>query len=140
MASRSQGDGCAGCLAIVFFIALVVAAVTSVAALIDPFSWVPPIGKVFRDCTDNPKTPAVDECAPYRGLWWHVAINFVYALVALALLVPFPRVVREYRQARTNRFDSENAVERYRHAQGALVLLSVLLAGVAAIPIVAALA
>jgi hypothetical protein len=144
MASRNQGGGCAGCagcIAIVVVISLVVAAVTSVAALIDPFSWVPPIGKIWG-CTDNP-SPAGSECdlgRRYPGLWWHVIINFLYAVAAVVLLVAFARVVREYRRARAGRFDSDTAVERYRQARQTLVTVAGLLAGLAAIPIVAALA
>jgi len=140
MSSRGQGGGgCATIVALFLLIVLVVAAVTSIAALIDPFSWIPPIGKIFA-CTDNPNT-AVNECdlgRRYPGLWWHVVINFVYALAALGLLLTFRRTVREYRQARIARFDSDSAVERYQQARQALIGVAGLLAGLAAIPIAVA--
>jgi hypothetical protein len=136
-----SGGGCALIVGIIFLIGLVIVVVTSIAALIDPFSWVPPIGKVFDSCTDNPDT-AVDECAGSRhpGLWWHVIVNFVYALAALGLLLAFTGCVRDYRAARSDRFDSDGAVERYRRARQDLLVVAGLLAGLAAIPIIAALA
>ena len=42
--------GCGGCIALVLVIGLIVAAAMSIAALIDPFSWMPSIGDVFADC------------------------------------------------------------------------------------------
>jgi hypothetical protein len=128
-------------IAIFVLIALVVAAVISIAALIDPFSWMPPIGDIFGDCSDKLET-AADECdlgTRYPGFWWHVIINLLYALAALVLLLMFAAVLPEYRKARTGRFESEDAVERYRHARQAVALLAGLLAALAAIPIVAAL-
>jgi hypothetical protein len=140
MTSRNQsGCGCATIIAVVLVITLVVVVVTSIAALVDPFSWVPPIRKIFG-CTDNPNT-AVNECAlskRYPGLWWHVIVNFVYALAALGLLVSFFRAVGEYRRARSVRFDSDTAVERYKQARQTLIVVAGLLAGLALIPIAAA--
>src|SRR5262245_60735741 len=133
MGSRREGGGggCALFVAVVVVIALVVAGVVSVAALIDPFSWLPPIGKIFGDCNDNPQTPG-DDCGlatRYPGFWGHVVINFVYALAALGLLVAFAVVLPEFRKARSSRFESDAAVERYLHARQALTLIAVLLGG-----------
>jgi di/tricarboxylate transporter len=143
MASQRQGGGgCLAIIAIVVVIGLVVSAVLSVAALIDPFSWVPPVGQIFGSCTDNPAT-AVDECARvgtrYPGFWWHVIINFVYALAALGLLVALVGAVPKFRQARSGRFDGDSAVRHYRHARQVLALVATLLFGLAAIPVIAAL-
>ena len=122
-------------------IALVIAAAISVAALVDPFSWMPPIGGIFGDCNDKLGT-AADECdlgTRYPGFWWHVIINLLYALVALVLLLTFALALPEFRKARSDRFESAAAVDRYRQARQTLALLAGLLAGLAAIPIVAAL-
>ena len=48
-------------IAILVVISLVISASVSVAALVDPFSWMPPIGVIFGDCSDNLGT-AADEC------------------------------------------------------------------------------
>jgi hypothetical protein len=142
MSSRREGGGgCALIIAVIVVIALVVAAVVSVAALIDPFSWLPPIGKIFGDCTDNPNIPG-DDCdiaTRYPGFWWHVVVNFLYSLAALGLVVALVAVVPDYRAARTDRFESDTAVERYRQARQNLALVAVLLGGLAAIPVIAAL-
>ena len=141
---REDGSGCGGCaviIAIFVVIALVIAALISVAALVDPFSWMPPIGDIFGDCNDKLET-AADECdlgTRYPGFWWHVIINLLYALAALVLLLTFAFALPEFRKARSGRFESDAAVERYRQARQTLALLAGLLAGLAAVPIIAAL-
>jgi hypothetical protein len=143
MASQREGNGgCGTIIAIFVVLALVVAGVISVAALVDPFSWLPSLGEIFGDCTDNADT-ALDECdlgARYPGFWTHVFINFVYVLAALGSLAAFARTLPEFREARSVRFESDNAVERYRQARQRVALVGALLAGVAALPIFAALA
>ena len=138
---REAGGGCGAIIAIVILIALVVGAVVSVAALIDPFDWMPSLGEIFGDCNDTTEIPG-DECElakRYPGFWGHVIVNFVYALVALGLLVAFASVLPEFRRARGVRFASGAALDRYRQARGNLTLVAALLGGVAALPIVAAL-
>jgi hypothetical protein len=143
MASQREGNsGCGTIIVIFVVIALVVAGVISVAALVDPFSWLPPLGEIFGDCSDNPET-AADECdlgTRYPGFWRHVIINFVYALVTLALLVAFALALPEFREARSGRFESDTAVERYRQARQTVALVGALLAGMAALPLIDALA
>jgi hypothetical protein len=69
-----------------------------------------------------------------------VIINFVYALAALGLLLAFAGTVRDYRTARTGRFDNDNAVERYRRARQDLLVVAGLFAALGAIPIIVAVA
>ena len=40
---QQAGMGCGGCIVLVLVIGAIVAAAMSIAALIDPFSWMPPI-------------------------------------------------------------------------------------------------
>jgi hypothetical protein len=145
MTSQREDAGGCGCCAVIIaifvVIALVIAAALSVAALIDPFSWIPPIGDLFGDCNDKLGT-AADQCdlgTRYPGLWWHVIINLLYALAALVLLLMFALALPEFRKARSRRFESDAAVERYRQARQTLALLGGLLGGLAAVPIIAAL-
>jgi hypothetical protein len=128
-------------IAILVVISLVISALVSVAALVDPFSWLPPIGVIFGGCSDELETSTAgcDFGTGYPGFWWHVIVNLVYALAALVLLLTFAFAVPEFREARNGRFESDAAVERYRQARQALVLLAGLLAGLAAVPIIAAL-
>lgn len=134
---RDEGSsGCGTCLAVLLVIALVVAAVVSVAALVDPFSWVPPLGAIFGDCH-------TDECAlaeRYPGFWVHVVVNFAYALLATGLLLALFSTVAELRRARTARFDDAVALERYRETRGAVALAAAGVAVLAAIPLAAELA
>jgi hypothetical protein len=139
---REPGIGCGTLIAFIILLGLVLAAVISVAALVDPFSWVPPLGDIFQKCTDNPDTPS-DDCdlgTRYPGFWSHVAVNFAYVLIAAGLLIALALTLPEFRRARTARFDSHAAVERYRRSRQQLVLLAVLLAVLGAVPIIAALA
>jgi hypothetical protein len=141
---REDVGGCGGCLVIIAIfvvIALVVAAVISIAALIDPFSWMPPIGDIFGGCSDKAQ-PAAGECdlgTRYPGFWWHVIINLLYALAALVLLLMLAFALPEFREARSRRFESAAAAKRYGEARRGLALVAGLLGGLAAIPIVAAL-
>src|SRR4051812_405645 len=115
---REGGIGCGTVIAIIILIGLAGVAVISVAALIEPFSWVPPLREIFGDCTDKPET-ATRECAlgtRYPGFWSHVIINFLYALLALGLSLALAFALPELRAARTARFDNAAALERYRHA------------------------
>jgi hypothetical protein len=143
MSSQEQGGtGCGTFVAIILVITFVFVAVISIAALVDPFSWVPPIGAIFNNCTDDPDT-AQDECelaTRYPGFWLHVLVNFGYALMTVGLLIALALAVPEFRKARTARFDNEVAVDRYRRARQRVTLVAVLLAVVAATPIIAALA
>src|SRR4051812_45991402 len=104
---REGGVGCGTVIAIIVLIGLVVVAVISVAAVVDPFSWVPPLGEIFGDCTDDPDT-TTHECdlgTRYPGFWSHVIINFLYSLVALGLSLALAFALPELRAARTARFD-----------------------------------
>ena len=123
---------------LILLIALVVAAVISVAALVDPFSWMPPIGEIFGDCPDT----AEGECdlgKRYPGFWLHVIVNFAYTVVALGLVAAFALAVPEFRTARSGRFRDDAAVEQYVRARQKITLVALLLAVLAASPILAAL-
>lgn len=129
---RDEGSsGCGTCLAVLLVITLVVAAVVSIAALVDPFSWVPPLGAIFGDCH-------TDECAlagRYPGFWLHVVVNFAYALLAIGLLIVLLSTVAGLRRARTARFDDPVALEHYREARGAFALAAAGVAVLAALPL-----
>jgi hypothetical protein len=137
----SGASGCGLVIAVVILFALAVSAVVSVAALVDPFSWVPPLGEIFADCSGDQVT-ANDGCdfgEHYPGFWLHVTINFAYALVAFGLIVAFAFALRDFREAQRRRFEGDEAVERYRLARTALALVAGLLGGLAALPIIFAL-
>jgi hypothetical protein len=82
MSGSSSNDelGCGGCIVAILLIGAVIGAIISVAALIDPFSWMPPVGEIWAECEDDYATSA-DECdlaERYPGFWGHVAVNFAY--------------------------------------------------------------
>ena len=137
---RKEGGGCAALIAALLIIGAVVAAVISVAALVDPFSWLPPVGEIWEDCEENYDTPG-DDCelaTRYPGFWPHVIANFAYVVAAAALLVWLTVAVAELRAARFARFAGPEAVERYAEARQALALVAGLVGALAALPVIIA--
>lgn len=140
---RDEGaGGCLGWVAVAVVLALVVGAVISVAALVDPFSWMPPVGEIWADCDDRLATDR-DECAlenRFPGFWVHAIVNLVYAAVALALARAFGGGVAGLREKRIARFSSAAAAGEHRSAVDEALACGVALAAVAALPIVVAIA
>ena len=78
--------GCGGCIVLVLVIGAIVAAAMSIAALVDPFSWMPPIGDVFADCPPAVEVNGSCELEDrYPGFWLHVLVNLAYSAAAVAL-------------------------------------------------------
>jgi hypothetical protein len=95
-----DGGGCAACAAALLVYCIVVGAAISAAALVDPFSWMPSIGEVWADCSDDYGTDA-DECdlaTLFPGFWMHVAVNLVWAAAALTGVLT--SLVRRFRSPR----------------------------------------
>jgi hypothetical protein len=121
MSGSSSNDelGCGGCIVAILLIGAVIGAIISVAALIDPFSWMPPVGEIWAECEDDYATSA-DECdlaERYPGFWGHVAVNFAYAVASAVALGWLARGALELRAARAERFSAGGAIERYRAAR-----------------------
>ena len=120
----------------------IVAAVISVAALVDPFSSLPPVGEIWEDCQEDYDTPG-DDCelsTRFPGFWGNVIASFAYAVVGVGLLIWLAAAVTALRGARAHRFSSREAAEHYRHARATLTLVGGLLAALAVLPIVVAVA
>lgn len=136
------GDGCSGCLTlflVVVVIALVVMAIISVAALVDPFSWMPPVAEIWEDCEEG--RGGVDDCdlaARFPGFWGHTVANLAYLVVAVGLLAALASMVSELRAARTDRFKSTEAAERYGDRRRKVAMVAVLTVVVGMLPIVLA--
>ena len=145
MSEKSQGEGCGGCgtlIVAVLLIGAVSAAAISLTALIDPFDWMPPVGEIWEDCDDDWKT-SVNECDLHRrfpGFWEHAIANFAYTLAATGLLLALTAAVSELRHARSERFTSRPAADRYGEAHLSVTSLTLLGAMIAALPIIVALA
>ncbi len=119
---------------------MVVSAGISVAALVDPFSWMPPLAEVWADCRDDRDT-AADECdlaARFPGFWVHVGVNLGWAAVAAFWVLASFAAAFWLRDERAARFDDEAAWERYDQARLALASCAGSTLVVAAIPIVVA--
>lgn len=137
---RDDAGGCFGWVAVAVVLALVVAALISVAALVDPFSWMPAVGEVWADCDDDYATER-DECAlanRFPGFWVHAVVNLVYAAVALVLVLAFLASVADLRDKRVARFSSAAAAAEYRSGVEEATACGVALAALALVPIVVA--
>lgn len=138
---RNDADGGGwACLGVLVAIAAVVAAAISLAALVDPFSWMPSVGEVWSDCEDNFSTDE-DECAlanRYPGFWGHAIVNLLYALAAGALVVVFAAATFDLRAKRAARFSSTEAAAEHRAALDNFRGAGALLGALALLPIVVA--
>ncbi|MEJ7785473.1 MAG: hypothetical protein WKF96_11765 [Solirubrobacteraceae bacterium] len=137
-----NGWGCGAIIAFVMVVGLVVAAAISLAALVDPFSWMPSVDQVWADCEDDFATER-DECAlasRFDGFWIHAAVNLLYLAGSLGLLAGLAFAVADQRKARGGRFAGDAAAQRYADARQTLVITSGLVGIVSLVPIVAAVA
>src|SRR4051795_13570765 len=105
MASSSDKDtaagGCIALFVLLIVVALIVMGIISLAALIDPFDWMPTVHRIWKDCSGD--------CAlahRFPGFWWHAVANLVYAAVAVAVAGAFVVGVRDVRGKRVAPFDS----------------------------------
>jgi hypothetical protein len=99
-------------------------AVISLAALIDPFDWMPKAHEIWEDCSGD--------CAlahRYPGFWWHAAANLLYATLAVAVGGGFLAAVRDLRTTRVARFNSDADAAAFTAAHNELVGAGTALAG-----------
>src|SRR3954469_17800218 len=99
MASNSDketaGGGCIALFVLLIVVALIVMGVISLAALIDPFDWMPRVHDIWDDCSGD--------CAlahRFPGFWWHAAANLLYSAVAVAVGGVFTVAVADVRRKR----------------------------------------
>jgi hypothetical protein len=137
--SGNDGGGCAGLGCGLFLIAMAIAAVVaaaiSLAALVDPFDWMPTAGRIWADCEGD-----CELAHRFPGFWWHAVANLVYAGVVAAVAVAFGAAVLDLRDARMHRFASAEAHAAYRKAADACVGAAIGLAALAALALVVAVA
>jgi hypothetical protein len=129
----SSGGGCLALLLGLLAIALVVMGIISLAALIDPFNWMPRVGRIWQDCSGD--------CAlahRFPGFWLHAVVNLVYAVVAAVLSGAFLLSVADLREKRVERFDSAHAAAQFTATQNECFGAGALLGATALLPIVVA--
>ena len=134
--------GCVGCLAAVIVLAVALAALISVAATIDPFSWMPPVGDIWADCDDDFTTDR-DECAlenRFPGFWLHAVVNLAYVVTASGLVLALLGSVADLRGKRVARFSAAAAAEEHRSAARLTVGCGAALALTSLLPVVVAIA
>jgi hypothetical protein len=141
---RGQGQqewsGCGTLIVAIFLFGVAVAAAISLAAIVDPFSWLPPVGEIWEDCERNYDTSA-DDCAlatRFPGFWPHTIANLAYLVAATGLLARLALAVVELRAARAARLSPTAMVDRYDQARQRLALVASLVGLLGALPIVVA--
>ena len=134
MTERDDPGGCGSCLAVFMLalvVALIVAAVISFAALVDPFNWLPPVGEIWEDCQGD--------CAlehRFPGFWLHVVTNLAYATAAVGALSALALGVDRFRAARVERF---GALEPYVAARSQVTIAAAAGGALSLLPIAVAL-
>lgn len=131
--SQSAGGGCLAVLALLIVVAVIVMAVISLAALIDPFDWMPTVDEIWDDCSGD--------CAlahRFPGFWWHAAANLLYAGLAVAVGGGFLAAVRDVRRKRVGRFDSATDAAAFSAAHDQFAGTGAALAALAAVPMLVA--
>jgi hypothetical protein len=113
----------------------ILAALISLAALVDPFNWMPQVGEIWADCE-------ADCVLAHRfpGFWWHAAANLVYAAAAATLACLFLVVIIDMREKRVDRYASSAAAAAYSTARDECLGWGVVLGALAVLPIVVAIA
>ena len=136
-ATRNDSDagGCLGCFVGLIVLGLIFAAVISIAAVIDPFAWMPPVGQIWADCEGD-----CDLAVRFPGVWGHVALNLLYTAAAGLGLLALMSTVRELRDARPNRYATAEAMAAYRRNRDELAGLAVMSGALGLLPIVVAIA
>ena len=128
----SSGGGCGTLIAFALVVAAIVAGAISLAALVDPFDWMPSVHAIWDDCEGD--------CAlahRFPGFWWHVTANLAYAALAVAVTIRFLATVVDVRKTRVGRYADAAAMDAYRTAQSQWVASGQLLGALASVSIIA---
>src|SRR3954451_14676257 len=104
--NKGSGWGCVGVLLVV---GAVVAALVSLAALVDPFDWVPSLKAIWKHCDGD-----CDLAHRYPGFWGHVVANLAYLTVGVALLAGLGAEVGALKETRQRLYVDPGARERLR--------------------------
>src|SRR4051794_37562799 len=132
MENEKSGGGCGVILVGLLVIGLLAAALISLGALVDPFSWMPSVGQIWRDCDETRQD--CDLAARFPGFWPHLIANLGYVLVAAIALGVLAGDVDLLRRSGHQRFDSAATALRHRTARAALRRSACFAAALAAVP------
>ena len=128
----SSGGGCGTLIAFVLLVAGIVAAAISLAALVDPFDWMPSVHVIWADCDG-----ACELADRFPGFWWHVVVNLAYAALAVVVTIRFLAAVVDVRKSRVTRYADVAAMDAYRAAHSQWVASGKLLGALASVSIIA---
>lgn len=133
--ATGTGDGgCSGCATLIgaaLVISAVVAAVMSVASLVDPFALLPPVGDVWAECPTEVPAAAGGSCDltdRYPGYVWRVIASFAWALAAIGALGWLAVATSDVRDARERRYERPDGAQAHASARHGLVLAATLTA------------
>jgi hypothetical protein len=118
-----------GWLAVLLVVAAVVAALISLAALIDPFDWMPPVKAIWRHCEGD-----CELAHRFHGFWAHAVGNLAYVTVSAGLLLGLVGKAGALREARAKLFSDPGAGKRLRAERRAVAGLAATLAVLGILP------
>src|SRR3954462_707630 len=104
-----QGGGWLVVFLFILVVGAIIAAVISLAALVDPFNWTPRVDEVWADWQGD--------CAlgdRFPGFWWHAAVNLAYTAVTVTVAGRFVAAVVQLRKRRVARYDTLEAAAALR--------------------------
>jgi len=130
---KESGGGCVALVVLAIVAGLIAMGVISLAALIDPFDWMPTVHRIWDDCSGD--------CAlahRFPGFWWHAVANLLYAALSVTVAGVFLVAVRDVRDKRIARFDSAGDAAAFSAAHEQCVGAGVALGGLALLPILVA--
>ena len=131
-AGGSSGGGCGTLIAFFVLVAGIVAAAISLAALVDPFDWMPSVHVIWADCDAD-----CELADRFPGFWWHVVANLAYAALAFVVTIRFLAAVVDVRKSRVTRYADVAAMDAYRAAHSHWVASAKLLGTLASVSIIA---
>jgi hypothetical protein len=135
-AKKDDSDGCWACAGVLVAVILIGMAVISLGAIIDPFDWMPTAAQIWDDCEDETGGNACDLANRFPGFWGHLAANLAFAAVAAIVLLLFVAAVADLVDTRSRRYEDPAGAAAFASSRASLATASVLLAAVAALPIV----
>ncbi len=134
----SDSETAWGCVGVFIAIAVVVAVAISLAALVDPFSWMPSVGEIWDDCEGSGN--ACELAARFPGFWWHAVLNLAYTIAGAAVAGGYLVAVFDLRSKRAMRYSDAAAFKEYVAAVNTCRGGGAALAAFALLPLVVAVA
>ena len=119
-----------GCFFVLLAIGIAVAALISLAALIDPFDWMPSVAQIWHRCEGD-----CDLSHRFPDFWGRALANLAYVTVSACVLLGLGVKVAEMREVRRKLFTVAGAAARLRQERRAVAGLAASAGVLGALPL-----